>query len=104
MIRRPPRSTLFPYTTLFRSIFAIVRPEPVALWVARPLILFSTVMRPFITLLNKASNGMLRVFFRIDADTSMDEGSSPKEQRAMIAQARAGGKLAAGEAGMPSGS
>src|SRR3712207_7237890 len=22
MIRRPPRSTLFPYTTLFRSIFA----------------------------------------------------------------------------------
>src|SRR2546425_9642441 len=26
MIRRPPRSTLFPYTTLFRSIFA--RPTP----------------------------------------------------------------------------
>src|SRR5688572_31684699 len=26
MIRRPPRSTLFPYTTLFRSIPA--RPEP----------------------------------------------------------------------------
>src|SRR2546425_9665580 len=25
MIRRPPRSTLFPYTTLFRSL---VRPEP----------------------------------------------------------------------------
>src|SRR3712207_8648598 len=24
MIRRPPRSTLFPYTTLFRSKFAIV--------------------------------------------------------------------------------
>src|SRR3989442_6528089 len=23
MIRRPPRSTLFPYTTLFRSIFAV---------------------------------------------------------------------------------
>src|SRR5208337_5281834 len=23
MIRRPPRSTLFPYTTLFRSIFCI---------------------------------------------------------------------------------
>src|SRR3712207_7399496 len=23
MIRRPPRSTLFPYTTLFRSMFAI---------------------------------------------------------------------------------
>src|SRR2546429_4904046 len=24
MIRRPPRSTLFPYTTLFRSLFALV--------------------------------------------------------------------------------
>src|SRR5690349_24033435 len=24
MIRRPPRSTLFPYTTLFRSVFALV--------------------------------------------------------------------------------
>src|SRR5438034_1219903 len=23
MIRRPPRSTLFPYTTLFRSIYAV---------------------------------------------------------------------------------
>src|SRR3712207_7880652 len=25
MIRRPPRSTLFPYTTLFRSLFSTVR-------------------------------------------------------------------------------
>src|SRR2546429_4851326 len=24
MIRRPPRSTLFPYTTLFRSVFLVV--------------------------------------------------------------------------------
>src|SRR3989442_10822288 len=32
MIRRPPRSTLFPYTTLFRSF-----PFPLELWrVARP--------------------------------------------------------------------
>src|SRR2546427_7804083 len=27
MIRRPPRSTLFPYTTLFRSQLAVVTPE-----------------------------------------------------------------------------
>src|SRR5256885_2801235 len=27
MIRRPPRSTLFPYTTLFRSIRLGIRPE-----------------------------------------------------------------------------
>src|SRR2546430_9776332 len=25
MIRRPPRSTLFPYTTLFRSVLAVLR-------------------------------------------------------------------------------
>src|SRR2546422_7778555 len=29
MIRRPPRSTLFPYTTLFRSILGLtIRPAP----------------------------------------------------------------------------
>src|ERR1043165_1216966 len=27
MIRRPPRSTLFPYTTLFRSVIAALAPE-----------------------------------------------------------------------------
>src|SRR2546425_4998021 len=28
MIRRPPRSTLFPYTTLFRSVFFLDGPTP----------------------------------------------------------------------------
>src|SRR2546426_6477978 len=28
MIRRPPRSTLFPYTTLFRSLFRRILVEP----------------------------------------------------------------------------
>src|SRR5258705_3923447 len=28
MIRRPPRSTLFPYTTLFRSLLRALRPAP----------------------------------------------------------------------------
>src|SRR3712207_8398599 len=30
MIRRPPRSTLFPYTTLFRSALLLRRPESAA--------------------------------------------------------------------------
>src|SRR5258705_1334898 len=30
MIRRPPRSTLFPYTTLFRSVRRVVTPTVVA--------------------------------------------------------------------------
>src|SRR5947199_9328943 len=29
MIRRPPRSTLFPYTTLFRSVLRLQAPGPV---------------------------------------------------------------------------
>src|SRR3712207_7291217 len=33
MIRRPPRSTLFPYTTLFRSIIMLVMPLLLAVMV-----------------------------------------------------------------------
>src|SRR5260221_7503661 len=32
MIRRPPRSTLFPYTTLFRSEFHIKELPPISYW------------------------------------------------------------------------
>src|SRR2546430_12738115 len=38
MIRRPPRSTLFPYTTLFRSRQIVLRPASGAL---RPQIMFA---------------------------------------------------------------
>src|SRR3712207_8737638 len=41
MIRRPPRSTLFPYTTLFRSAFAARRPH-----VARSLPPNGAALRP----------------------------------------------------------
>src|SRR2546425_6057741 len=36
MIRRPPRSTLFPYTTLFRSIEHVVGREGVLVGLLRP--------------------------------------------------------------------
>jgi CBS domain containing-hemolysin-like protein len=85
------------------KIYAIVRAERVAVRVARPLFLFDKGMRPFISALNGISNWVLHRFFRIDADTGMDEGSTPKELRAMIAQARAGGSLDPGEAGMLTG-
>src|SRR5258707_5710563 len=32
MIRRPPRSTLFPYTTLFRSSLGDLKPRPRTEW------------------------------------------------------------------------
>jgi CBS domain containing-hemolysin-like protein len=86
------------------KIWAIVKAETVALRVARPLHVFDRTMRPFIHLLNAASNFLLRVFFGIRADASdFEEGSSPKELRALIAQARAGATLDPGEADMLSG-
>jgi len=84
------------------KIYAIVNADRVAMRVARPLDVFNKVMRPFIHLLNKASNAMLRPL-GIKAETAMEEGASPEEVRALIAQARAGGQLDPGEAGMLSG-
>src|SRR2546427_6433275 len=47
MIRRPPRSTLFPYTTLFRSrrIVAVQHPYPVGRGIAEEQLLVSVVGR-----------------------------------------------------------
>src|SRR3712207_7753738 len=39
MIRRPPRSTLFPYTTLFRSALAVRHPGPGVRLLRRPVAL-----------------------------------------------------------------
>jgi CBS domain containing-hemolysin-like protein len=84
------------------KIYAIVNAERVARWVARPLNVFNRVMRPFIHLLNKASSALLRPL-GIKGDTDFEEGSSPEEVRAIIAQAHAGGHLDPGEAGMLTG-
>src|SRR2546422_4195338 len=40
MIRRPPRSTLFPYTTLFRSVVAVAAQLPDAAVLGRELVPF----------------------------------------------------------------
>jgi CBS domain containing-hemolysin-like protein len=84
------------------KIFAIVRAEAVAVRIARPLWWFNAIMRPFISTLNRASNAILRLV-GIRTDVEFEGGGSPQELRALIAQARAGGKLDPGEAGMLSG-
>ncbi len=81
------------------KIYSIVKAERVALLVSRPLDWFNTLMRPFIALLNGASNGILRVF-RINPDAEFAEGQSPEDLRFLIAQAQTGGTLDPGEAGM----
>jgi len=40
---------------------ALERPDAVSLWVARPLFWFAVVMRPFISLMNAAGNGVVRL-------------------------------------------
>ncbi|MBW3606769.1 MAG: hemolysin family protein [Actinobacteria bacterium] len=81
------------------KIYAIVNAEQVARWIARPLNIFNTVMRPFIHLLNRASSAMLRPL-GIKGNHDFEEGSTPEEVRTIIAQAHAGGHLDPGEAGM----
>jgi len=81
------------------KIFAILNAEATAMRVARPLQWFNALMRPFITGLNLASNGILRAM-RIDPQGASEEGASPEELRFLIARSRAGGQLDAGEAGM----
>jgi CBS domain containing-hemolysin-like protein len=81
------------------KIYAIVNAERVAMRVARPLDLFNKAMRPFIHLLNAASNALLRPL-GIKGNEGFEEGATPEEVRAIIAQAGAGGYLDPGEAGM----
>jgi putative hemolysin len=40
---------------------ALQRPDVVSLWVARPLIIFSIVARPFIAMMNGAGNGVVKL-------------------------------------------
>src|SRR3712207_7168803 len=63
MIRRPPRSTLFPYTTLFRSLFAAYCDLREALPYAFGYILAAKVGTGIV-----AELGAMRISDEIDAD------------------------------------
>lgn len=81
------------------KIHAILNAEPVAVRCARPLQWFYRSMRPLISLLNRTSNGILRLL-GVDPSQAGEEGATPDELRVIISQARAGGQLDPGEAGM----
>jgi CBS domain containing-hemolysin-like protein len=81
------------------KIYAIVKAENVAMRVARPLDWFNRLMRPFIHVLNSASNGILRLA-RINPEAEFADNQSPEDLRFLIAQAQMGGTLDPGEAGM----
>src|SRR5258708_12502064 len=78
MIRRPPRSTLFPYTTLFRSALRSrnaylkmtpARPREVAAY-AKPLVDFGqqlTELRSSVSCCPKSTNGLDRKSTRLNS-------------------------------------
>src|SRR3712207_8250648 len=75
MIRRPPRSTLFPYTTLFRSV---AKYPPVTHTATYPILfikLISGIIRPEI---NCAFQADLYNFLFIFLNSSIDCFSLPK--------------------------
>src|SRR3712207_7360011 len=53
MIRRPPRSTLFPYTTLFRSPFSLSIKQFVRLFLCFSVFFFLLIVAFFLCLQNQ---------------------------------------------------
>lgn len=72
---------------------ALVAPERVSMILARPLILFSRVMSPFITVLNNVANALLRVVGVDPAGGAHHSVHSADELRLLVMQARAQGTL-----------
>jgi CBS domain containing-hemolysin-like protein len=83
------------------KLYAIQHAEGLARRVARPLEFFRWLFRPFIFLLNKASNSILRM---LGTDPNAEiEGGTPEEIKRLITQSSSGGQLDVGEASMLTG-
>src|SRR3712207_7074249 len=72
MIRRPPRSTLFPYTTLFRSDSVVVRPTTCSFDIGGPFVWGSRAKcsHRFLELADLVANAVLVVAQRSEEHTS----------------------------------
>src|SRR2546425_1430174 len=94
MIRRPPRSTLFPYTTLFRSQLAGPRPEHLAgdadevaaIEVGEPGVVLAELVRPRVELdparvVHQVREARLAVMAQGDDATGQAHGAEPPELR-----------------------
>src|SRR3954453_2952133 len=87
---------------LVPKLYAIDRAEGVARRVAGPLRFFRRLFAPFIVVLTGISDRILR-WIGVDPDSLAEEGSTPEDLKALIAQSMGGGTLDPGEAGMLSG-
>ena len=72
---------------------ALVAPERTSMILARPLMLFSRVMSPFITVLNNVANALLKVVGVNPAGGGHVSVHSADELRLLVMQARAHGTL-----------
>jgi CBS domain containing-hemolysin-like protein len=81
---------------------ALAKPESVSRWVARPLMLFSRVMSPFIGMLNGTANRMLAIV-GIEPASEGGHVHSPEELRLLVMQARAHGTLDESDSAMLAG-
>jgi CBS domain containing-hemolysin-like protein len=84
------------------KIYAIRHPEAIARRIARPLVVFHAIFKPFILLLNTASNAMLRVL-GVNAEEGFEEETRSDDLKMLIARGVSGGTLDPGEAVMLSG-
>jgi CBS domain containing-hemolysin-like protein len=71
---------------------ALNHPERLALWLAPPLLLFAWIATPFIYLLNRSSQVVLRLFGE-PGDLHEEPVHSPEELRMLIEQSQEGGAL-----------
>lgn len=84
------------------KIWSIQRSVAASKLIARPLYLFARIFRPFIVLLNGASNAVLRLL-GVRTAGGLDDGETPEELKVLIQQSLSGGKLDPGEATMLTG-
>jgi magnesium and cobalt exporter, CNNM family len=84
------------------KLYVIDKAEGVARRLARPILYFRRVFTPFIVVLTGISNRILRAL-GVDPDRVAEEGGTPEELKALIAESYTGGKLDSGEAGMLTG-
>jgi CBS domain containing-hemolysin-like protein len=80
------------------KMIAITRPDPIARALSRPLNAFSAISAPFIWALNKAANGVVRLF-GVDP-TDLSEKHTSADLKEIIQTSAKGGSLDPGEAVM----
>ncbi len=78
---------------------ALRSPENFARWLAPPLMLFAWIMSPFIWVLHRSANGLLRLFNQPPA-SSEEAVHSPEELRLLVEQSQEGGALEQTDANM----